>query len=162
MGEGRVKPTSRKPSFFWQGVLILAPVLVLATIGAYALSKEHRLALREAEGRAQDLTDDAARRIWEEVQSLQARSVSANATRIEFDRHGKLLFPKPYDRVPIPHPLDDRNLDPEQRRLWNELRQRQAIIGSGSATEFRDLARDYETLLQSNLPDAFAASAHFN
>ena len=47
-----VNGPSRKPSFLWQGVLILAPVLVLAGIGGYALWKDQRLAIREAEGRA--------------------------------------------------------------------------------------------------------------
>src|SRR6266850_2770955 len=162
MGEG-AKRINRKPTFFWQGVLILAPVLVLATVGAYALWKEQRLAMHEAEGRAIDLADEAAERIWNELQNLQpasTSSTSAAAERIEYDRAGKLLFPKPYERVPIPHPLDDRELNGEQRRLWIEARANE--FNDGAALEFRDLAKRYEAFLVVNPPESFAAIAHYN
>ena len=60
MRQRRVKRTNRKPSFFWQGVLILAPMLVLAKLGALALSQDKRMAEHEAQLRAQDLAEQVA------------------------------------------------------------------------------------------------------
>src|ERR1043166_7529545 len=75
MGQRRVKRTNRKPTFFWQGVLILAPLFVLAKIGAVALSQDQRMARHEAELRAQDIAEEAAERIWNELQSFPTNPV---------------------------------------------------------------------------------------
>src|SRR5215210_5016280 len=64
MAERPVKQKNRKPSFFWQGVLILAPVLVLAKLGALAISQDKRMARQAAELQAQEMADDAATNIW--------------------------------------------------------------------------------------------------
>src|SRR5882762_4379596 len=98
-----VNRASRKPSFFWQGVLILAPVLVLAGIGAYALWKDQRLAIRDAEARAQELANGAAVQVWDELEKV-------HLPLIEFDSSGKLLVPKAYEEVPSPRPLDEATL----------------------------------------------------
>ncbi len=60
MRQRRVKPKTRKPRFFWQGVLILAPMLVLATLGAIALLQDKRMAEHEAQLRAQDVAEEVA------------------------------------------------------------------------------------------------------
>src|SRR5215212_9638330 len=70
MGERRVKPKNRKPTFFWQGVLILAPMLVLAKLGALALWQDKRMAQHEATLRAQDAAEEAAQTIWNDLQSF--------------------------------------------------------------------------------------------
>src|SRR5436305_9878029 len=107
-----VNRPSRKPSFLWQGVLILAPVLVLAGVGGYALWKDQRVAVREAEARAQELADQAAGKIWDELEK-------AGLPAIQFDGSGRLLVPKPYDEVPAPQPLNEAELNSEQGRLWH-------------------------------------------
>src|SRR5437868_3500426 len=76
MSERRVKRTNRKPSFFWQGVLILAPMLVLAKLGALALSQDKRMAEHEAELRAQDVAEDIADKIWNELQSFPEKTTN--------------------------------------------------------------------------------------
>src|SRR5213076_14800 len=106
-----VNRASRKPSLLWQGVLILAPVLVLAGIGGYALWKDQRLAIREAEARAQELADSAAVQVWDELEKV-------HLPLIEFDGSGRLLVPKRYEEIPSPQPLNNGALNPEQRRLW--------------------------------------------
>ena len=68
MRQHRVKRTSRKPTFFWQGVLILAPMLVLAKLGALALSQDKRMAQHEAELRAQDVAEEVVQAIWNHLQ----------------------------------------------------------------------------------------------
>ena len=74
MRQRRVKRTNRKPSFFWQGVLILAPMLVLAKLGALALAQDRRMAGHEAELRAQDIAEEAAQAVWDELQKPEAPS----------------------------------------------------------------------------------------
>src|ERR1041384_5738071 len=95
----RAKRKNRKPRFIWQALLILAPVLVLAKLGAYALWRDQHLALREAEERAHELAQEAAGRIWDELEKT-------DRPLIQFDPSGNLLEPKPYDRIPVPHPLN--------------------------------------------------------
>src|SRR6185503_11493690 len=117
MGERRVKPKNRKPTFFWQGVLILAPMLVLAKLGALALWQDKRMAQHEAMLRAQDAAEEAAQLIWNDLQkfsdppssnssstgfvavfsSPQSYYYSGQTKRIDIDRAGHLVFPPPYD-----------------------------------------------------------------
>ena len=149
MAERRNKRNRRKPSFFWQGVLILAPVLVLAKLGAYALWRDQRLAFHEAEVRAQELAQEAALRIWDE---LEASRLPA----IRFDRSGNLLLPKPYEAVPTPQPLNDRDLNENQRRLWATAGEAAARSDNGRAAAL------YQEFLQTNPPPRFAALAHFH
>src|SRR6267378_4343282 len=115
MRQPSINQVQRKPGFFWQGVLILAPVLVLTTLGAWALWKEQRLAWREAEVRAQELAEHAAGLVWDELES-------AGSSPIQFDQSGRLLSPKPYDEVPAPHVLNEEDLDRQQLRFWNAAR----------------------------------------
>ncbi len=68
MRQRRVKRTNRKPSFFWQGVLILAPMLVLAKLGALALTQDRRMQQHEAELRAQDVAEETVQAIWSHLQ----------------------------------------------------------------------------------------------
>ena len=68
MRQHRVKRTSRKPNFFWQGVLILAPMLVLAKLGALALTQDKRTQQHEAELRAQDVAEETVQAIWNHLQ----------------------------------------------------------------------------------------------
>src|SRR6185503_13336555 len=148
MAERRNKPNRRrKPSFFWQGLLILAPVLVLVKLGGYALWRDQRLAFHEAEVRAQELAEEAASRIWDELEMIRLPS-------IQFDRSGKLLVPKPYEIVPSPQPLNESELKDEQRRLWITASQAPAQKDEGGAAS-------YEKFLQTNPPRRFAALAHF-
>src|SRR3954465_14332620 len=94
---GTIRPlyqAQRAPSFFWHGLLILAPVVVLTAIGATALWKERRLALREAEARGQEIAEAAAQDIWKQLATLNGPSNGSE--EIEFDRHGNLIHPRPY------------------------------------------------------------------
>src|SRR2546430_5731919 len=144
-----VNRPSRKPSFLWQGVLILAPVLVLAGIGGYALWKDQRLAIREAEGRAQELADQAAGKIWDELEK-------ASVPAIQFSRSGRLLVPRPYEEVPAPHPLDEAELSADQRRLWSVA---QSTVAESNRSNAAELIGEF---LKSDPPPEFAAMAHFN
>jgi signal transduction histidine kinase len=47
--------TSRKPTFFWQGVLILLPVALMAGFGLWALLRERHAVEQEAQQRANEI-----------------------------------------------------------------------------------------------------------
>ena len=49
--------SKRKPSFFWQGLLILLPVLVLVGFGFFSLHQDRIMAEAEARQRANELAD---------------------------------------------------------------------------------------------------------
>ncbi|PYK00378.1 MAG: hypothetical protein DME23_07310 [Verrucomicrobia bacterium] len=55
--------TSRKPTFFWQAVLILLPVVVLAAMGFFSLRQDRLLAEQEARERAAAVAGPLAREL---------------------------------------------------------------------------------------------------
>ena len=95
MRQHRVKRTSRKPNFFWQGVLILAPMLVLAKLGALALSQDKRMAQHEAELRAQDVAEEVVQAIWNH---LQDTNEPAGLGLPSWFAAGRRYFGRPADR----------------------------------------------------------------
>src|SRR4051812_46158735 len=126
MGKRRVKRTNRKPSFFWQAVLILAPMLVLAKLGALALSQDKRMAEHEAALRAQDIAEQTADLLWQELQRDEPFTnqfsfddkhpgstfldYASGTRRIEIDATGRLISPAPFDLAPLPHLLEAATL----------------------------------------------------
>jgi signal transduction histidine kinase len=90
MSERPVKRKNRKPSFFWQGVLILAPMLVLAKVGALAIWQDKRMAQHEAQLRGEDLAEQAADRLSVAWLTRQ----SSNTDRILIDFNGDLVQPR--------------------------------------------------------------------
>ena len=60
MRQHRVKRANRKPSFFWQGVLILAPVLVLAAVAIRFMGREQARAEEEARESARQIAQQMA------------------------------------------------------------------------------------------------------
>jgi len=87
MGERPVK-RNRKPRFFWQGVLILAPMLVLAKIGALAIWQDKRMAEHDAQLRAQDLAEQVAEKIADTWMSLPPHGL------INLDSNCNLVQPR--------------------------------------------------------------------
>src|ERR1043165_5648668 len=146
---------TRKPSFFWQGVLILTPVIVLTAIGVTALGKERRFAMRDAEARAQQLAGSIAHRLVDEFYRLGATTAAED--RIRFDQQGNLLFPPPFDSFPSPQPLPIEELSQDQRRSWEIARA--AELQEEDARP--EVARKYEQFLQNRPPSRFAALARF-
>ncbi len=157
MGERRVKPKNRKPTFFWQGVLILAPMLVLAKLGALTLWQDKRMAQHEATLRAQDAAEEAAQLIWNGLQNFGDPRNSTK--RIDIDRAGHLVFPPPYDAAPAPQPLNPRELSDAQRTVWDKARAQAA--NAGVEVLLRAAAESYRQFLASSPPTNFAAAAHF-
>jgi hypothetical protein len=53
-----------QPSFFWQGLLIVLPVVVLAGAGLFSLRQDQAMARREATEKAQAFADQFADILW--------------------------------------------------------------------------------------------------
>src|SRR6266850_3555054 len=112
MGSNR---SNRKPTFLWQAVLIILPVIVLATVGFVSLRQDRLLAQKEAEERAQRIADDLSARIW---QDLTASNHPAHSFQV--DSEGNLVFPPPLAPLPEPKPFNLADLTPDQLRLWQK------------------------------------------
>jgi signal transduction histidine kinase len=107
MDERPVKQ-NRKPRFFWQGVLILAPMLVLAKVGALAIWQDKRMAEHEAKLRAQDLAEQVAGKIADTWMSLPPHGL------INLDSNCNLIQPRP---MAIDWPTTAPELSGEQAGL---------------------------------------------
>src|SRR2546423_1767194 len=104
----------RQPTFFWQGLLIILPILVLAGLGTISLRQDRILAQHEATEQAQAIADQFVQSIWTGLTG--ARDESRPAFKIDWQ--GGLLFPPPFSKVPTPQPLPLDQLSANQRRLW--------------------------------------------
>src|SRR5947209_5425033 len=104
---------NRPPNFFWQGLLIVLPVILLAALGFFSLRQDKVLAEHEATERAQALADDLAQAAWAELTS--ARNPALPAFKV--DRFGDLVFPVPVLLAPKPKFLNHARLTPDQQTL---------------------------------------------
>src|SRR5687768_12341919 len=95
---------AKEPKFFWRGVMIVAPVLVLAGLGLYSLKQDRLLAEAQARERAQELADDFAKEI---MAVLQKEPDSKDALSFELDASGNLVFPPPAVAIPVPGEAGD-------------------------------------------------------
>ncbi len=181
MAQHRVKRTDRKPSFFWQGVLILAPMLVLAKLGSLALSQDQRMARHESELRAQEVADATAHAIWNDLltpMSPPAPKVPARgapmvtttwphvadvvrARKFEVDDGGRLVVPPPYVSAPIPAPLDANELSTSQQAAWETARAMERNAALGGEEACLAAAESIRDFLTTDPPGRFAAVAHF-
>lgn len=62
----------RKPSFFWQGVFILLPVIILACIGTIFLQRDKNLVMEEARDQARSLAQQIASHIGSKLDTQLA------------------------------------------------------------------------------------------
>ena len=168
MRQHRVKRANRKPSFFWQGVLILAPMLVLAKLGALALSQDRRTAEQNAARGAQEFAEQAAEEVWNALHStvsrqplvvskpndtvaisnaisayIKAFTAPSDTLRMELNPSGELVWPVPYEATPAPRPLDWSELNAPQRAAWQTAQS----------------VSDYRAFLALSPPDGFSIAA---
>lgn len=150
MRERRVKPNYRKPGFFWQGVLILAPMIVLAKLGALAIWQDKRMAEHDAELRAQDLAEQVADRLSVAWLGYQA----SNTHHILIDFDGNLLSPPPMRSGEI---APDTTLTTEQATLLE--RARHAEFTTKNVAESTNLFRQF---LATAPPPSHAQQARYS
>ena len=73
------RPDATRPTFFWRGILILLPLLLLAGMGLYSLRQDRLLAGVEAKERCQNIAENYAGII---SSRLSARMESLSSTQI--------------------------------------------------------------------------------
>jgi signal transduction histidine kinase len=155
----------RRPGFFWQGILILLPVAVLAVVGLISLRQDERAAEADARKRAAENVQSLARAVRSSVKDefqrflvlqnvwmIGLRSASQPSVSGEFPdaklktdiekwerdnpkfkfadlafpdaevlTNGAQISPPDFPPAPIP-PKWFRELTPEQKNLWQNLR----------------------------------------
>src|SRR5579864_9484591 len=129
-------PLNGKPTFLWQGLLIVLPVTVLAVLGAWSLRQDKVLAQHEATERAKAVAEDLVPKLWTELTGLTGGAPPKHHA-FEVDSAGRLLFPPACSPTPLPGPFNLGDLDSDQARLWQRGqreeasgRDRQAALGA--------------------------------
>jgi signal transduction histidine kinase len=147
--------TSRKPTFFWQAVLILLPVAVLAVIGWTSLRQDKILAEHDARERAQAVADDVLQKFSAELTVTGPRTNAVFS--FEVDQAGRLIYPPPWNPLPTPQPLDVSELDGQQARLWQKVRE---PVSAGTNADA--VAEAVNEFIASRPPNNFGAAACYN
>ena len=147
--------TSRKPTFFWQGILILLPVAVLAVIGWASLRQDKILAEHDARERAQTIADDFLQKFSTELTASGAQTNAAFSFVV--DQDGGLIFPPAWNPLPTPQPLNGSQLDGQQARLWQKVWE---TISNGTNGDAATEAVNH--FIASGPPKNFAAAACYD
>ena len=143
----------RRPTFFWHGLLILLPVLVLVAVGFFSLRQDKLLAQHEAADRAQTIADELASKLWSALTRAES-SPPFQHHAFEVDSEGRLLFPPPYSTAPSPNLLDLSSLTSNQTLLW--LKAQHAEAEGQDASAALQANRDF---VDANPPKTFTAAA---
>src|SRR5438093_13542686 len=106
----------QQPSFFWQGLLIVLPVAVLAAVGLFSLRQDKILAQHDAAERAQAIANEMVQNVWTELTEVKDPTLPS----FKIDPTGQLLSPAPYSPWPVPEPLPVSDLNPRQAQLWQQ------------------------------------------
>lgn len=124
---------TKVPGFFWQGALIILPVILLAAVGLFSLRQDKALATQEAKERAQFVADELTQRLWTKITGLTpsrldglqyaAPTAGDAVCCFRVDQQGNLIFPKPYKTTPLPRPIDLAGLTKEQVQRWQMARE---------------------------------------
>lgn len=138
----------RKPTFRWQGLLILLPVAVLAVLGALSLRQDRVLAEHDATERARGIAEELLPRIWGVIENTNASKQIA----FRVDRSGRLLHPPPSSETPLPTVFDAARLTPAQARLWTSATRPDRLDSASAA---------WAEFLASDPPQPFAAAATY-
>jgi signal transduction histidine kinase len=185
----------RRPGFFWQGILIMLPVAMLAVVGLISLRQDERAAEADARKRAAENVQSLARAVRSSVKDefqrflvlqnvwmIELRSASQPTINSEFPdaklkpdgekwerdypkfkladlvvpeaeilTNGAQISPPDFPPAPIP-PKWFRELTPEQKNLWGNLRaakthseidsRRQIFLNSKPSSDAQQAALD--------------------
>jgi len=142
-----------KPTFLWQAVLILLPVLILGLVGAGSLRQDRLLAQREATERAQAIADDLLPQIWSQLTGSKGTNQPAPLA-FKINYAFELIFPPPFTNVPTPQPFNLAELTTGQSQLWIQSQRDEARDPTQATVAWRKF-------LETRPPDRFAAAANF-
>jgi signal transduction histidine kinase len=154
----KLKSAPRKPSFFWQGLLILLPVVVLSLAGLPSMRQDKRIVEAQARQRAQELADELADRIEVELAFTNAPADGSFPQPLTFqmDRDGRLSSPPPLSGLPDPELFTPAELTPEQANLWQAARR----VAVGPTARAASLTA-WEQFIASQPPERFGALAAY-
>src|SRR6266403_2867673 len=152
----RAPKKNRKATFFWQALLIVLPVIVLATFGFLSLRQDKVLAQNEAAERAQGLADNLLPQLWTALTQIDIHQKPGGHPTFQVDTAGQLLFPPATPPWPMPRPFDLAALTVEQARLWRTAQRAEAEKQNAVA------AQAYQDLLSLNPSKGFSAAAHYS
>ncbi len=151
----------KKPTFFWQGALILLPLVLLLGFGVYSLRQDRAMAEIEAKERCQQIASDLLRPLatgWQEQSRLRERNfeiaIDSNRNLVSI-AGSKSRAQTPRD--PQPLALDLRALTPQQATLWQQARN--AEFANVAATQRAML---YQQFLAANPPAMFVPLAKYS
>lgn len=142
-------PNRDQRAFFWQGLLIVLPVFVLAGLGFFSLRQDRILARHEAAERAQTIAEQLAQAVWAEV----TEAANPHAVSFKVDQHGQLVSPRPCPVVPAPRPIDSTQLNSEQEQLWRAAQRLE------QEESFAPAIQALQNLRNSSLSQEFAGAA---
>jgi signal transduction histidine kinase len=145
------KPQQR-PVFFWRGLLIVLPVVVLAAVGFVSLRQDRRLVEHEAIERAQDLADGLVPGLWHTLMIARESELPA----FTIGTAGEVSFPPPLPPVLSPLQLEGESLKSAQRQQWVAARALDAGLGEAAAA-----AASWQAFLASSPPSNYVAAAHY-
>jgi signal transduction histidine kinase len=116
-----MRPHRQKHSFFWQGVLIVVPVAVLAGLGLISLRQDKQLAAQEAQQRARELVQQLSTGLGARVASQLFQSERTHTLPFRpalLSESGSVLFPLDWTSTPSP-PDWLQALQGEARSAWD-------------------------------------------
>jgi signal transduction histidine kinase len=145
----------RPPTFFWQGVLIVLPVVVLAGAAVISLRQDRILAHHEAAERAEALAQQTADALWAKLTAKESLEQFRDHT-FRVDAAGRLVFPPPAPPLPVPQVLDASVLNASQRESWGLLKREETAGASPDG-----IIEAGRRFLAATPPDSFAAIARF-
>lgn len=170
----------KKPGFFWQGLLIVLPAILLAGFGLLSLRQDRILAEHEATETARKLAKDLVQNYLpgalaadsisvDDVERFRAAPVRAEDDPILIyarkkepriaclvNAQGELLYPPPIGLLGVPQPLDLDSLSEAQQIEW-EAAQKAVYIDQNLTAA----AQAYEQFLDTEPPESFAANADY-
>ncbi len=147
---------NRRPTFFWQGLLIMLPVAVLAGVGLLSIRQDRLLAEHEAAERAQSIADDLLPRLWTELAGKPPDDPQTANAAFEVDSTGRLVFPPSATADLPPEPLDPAQLGENQRRRWFAAQRAEATGDNPEAA-----IEAYRAFLADEQTNNFAAAARY-
>jgi hypothetical protein len=143
---------SKEPTFFWQGTLILLPVVLLAGLGLMSLRQDRRLAEQDARERAAGLVDQFSAALSHYEIALPVTDSLGPAV---LGKSGNLLFP--HDWASTPEPAEwFAQLSTDQAEAW----ERATAITATSASS-ADVLAAWNRFAQTGPPAAARTNAAF-
>ncbi len=151
------RPGSKpNPTFFWQGLLILLPVGLLAALGFFFVRQDKLIAEHEAVRRAQGIAEDLLPKLHAALTDTNGATEDL-LVRFEVDAEGRLLNPPLRSSTPVPAVIDPAVLTRDQQQLWSTACQTE-VANPEPATAIRA----YREFLAAKPPATFAALAQYS